>query len=249
MNNYIKADLSRIMRKKSFLSIISGYMFLFLLMIFIVYTPTFNMAEYISKSGDFMGFYSIIIGIPIFLSVYYDDFKSKSMQIAIGYGVPRYKVVLAKIVESFIIAILIGAVFGVITTVIPFLLKIPATNNQIIEIILNVGINTVKVIGYLSISTILVYYSQNAVWGIIVYILLSSSTIYMLFNLALGQDIIVNTFGDLTKNLYLSILISAKEDLLKDAALGLGNSIGIILYIVLPTIISIILFKKKELEF
>ncbi|WP_133015402.1 hypothetical protein [Clostridium cuniculi] len=249
MLNYIKADLNRIINKKSFLYVTLGYLLLFLIMMFIIYTPNFNGIEYISKTEAFLEFYPIVIGIPIFLSVYYDDFKSKSMQIAIGYGIPRYKVVLSKVIESILLSIVIGFIFGILILSIPIVLKIQFTGAEIIEAILDIVISTLKIVGYLSISSILVYTAQNAVIGIVGYLLLTSNIIFIILTLILGQSFIINTFGDLSKYLYTLILYSVKNIFIQNGSFNLINFMGIAIYIIIPVMISIILFKKKELEF
>ena len=43
-----------------------------------------------------LGMLGLLIGVPIFLAVFSDDFKSKAMQTAIGYGISRSKLILCR---------------------------------------------------------------------------------------------------------------------------------------------------------
>lgn len=124
-------------------------------MLFIVCTLTFNKTEYISKTDTFIEFYPLVIGFPMFLSIYYNDFKSKSMQIAIGYGISKGKVILIKSIEYVILSTISAALLCIITLVFPLFLQMSFTNIQLAEVILYTIIGTLKIIGYMSISTVL----------------------------------------------------------------------------------------------
>lgn len=249
MLNYIMADLSRISHKKSLIYTISGYIGLFLLMMFIVYNPSFTEVDYISKTNMFTGFYPLVVGIPIFLSIYYDDFKSKAMQVAIGYGISRSKVITIKFIESVILAFVSGLLLGLVVLVLPMFFKMSFTNAQLLQLNLGILIGVLKIIGYMSISTIFIYYSQNTILGVIAFILLASITVMLLLTTILSQDIIVKMVGDLSKHLYSILLFNEQEHFIAMGSFTFGGIAQILIYIILPTIISIVLFRKKELEF
>lgn len=106
-----------------------------------------------------------------------------------------------------------------------------------------------RVFGYIAISAIAVFLTQNAVNGIIVYVLLATKSVYIILSMILGQDIIVRTLGDLSRYLYTNQLYMAKAALLQNGRLEIGTVIATILYVFVPTVISAIIFNKKELEF
>ncbi len=249
MYNYILADIKRICHKKSFLMTIGAYIGLFLLMMFIYFNPTFTEIAYVAKTTSFLGYFPLIIGLIVFLSVYYDDFKSKSMQVAIGYGMRRYKVVLSKIIESIVLFVLSIIIIGIITMIVPVLLGLKLNGSQITEILFTLVIEMLRAIGYISISSIPVFYTQNAVNGTILYVLLSSKTIMLLLSIILGQDFIVNIFGNLTKFVYTIGLYGIRSTFMQTGIINMSIVLMIIIYVILPTIISICGFRKKELEF
>lgn len=249
MYNYILADIKRICHKKSFLMTIGAYTSLFLLMMFIYFNPTFTENAYAIKTTSFLGYFPLVIGLIVFLSVYYDDFKSKSMQVAIGYGMRRYKVVLSKIIESIVLFVLSIVIIGIIMVISPVLLGLKLNRSQITEILFTLIIEMLRAIGYISISSIPVFYTQNAVNGTILYVLLSSKTIMLFLSIILGQDFIVNIFGNLTKLVYTIGLYGIRSTFMQTGIINMSIVLMIIIYVILPTIISICGFRKKELEF
>lgn len=249
MRNYILADIKRICHKKSFLATAGAYIGLFLIMIFIYFNPSFTIAAYVAKATTFLSFFPLFVGLIVFLSVYFDDFKSKSMQIAIGYGMPRYKVVLSKVVESFILLLAIIFVIGIAMLIIPAILGMTLSGAQVAELIASVVVEVLRTIGYICISAIPVFYTQNAVNGTILFVLLSSKTVMILLTMILGQDILVNLVGDLTQCLYTSMLYSTRNMFVQTGTVNVLLFVALALYIVLPVIFSVLSFRKKELEF
>lgn len=249
MRNYVLADIKRICHKKSFLAIVGAYMGLFLIMIFIYFNPSFTAAAYVAKTTTFLSFFLLFVGLLVFLSVYYDDFKSKSMQIAIGYGMSRYKVVLSKVMDSILLLFVTVFCIGIIILIIPAILGLSLSGAQIVELVASIIVEVLRAIGYICISAIPVFYTQNAVNGTIFFVLLSSKTIMILLTMILGQDILVNTVGDLMQYLYTSMLYNTRNMFVQEGTVSITLFGALTLYIVLPVILSILSFRKKELEF
>lgn len=249
MRNYILADIRRICHKKSFLATAGAYIGLFLIMIFIYFNPSFTPAAYVAKTVTFLNFFPLFVGLIVFLSVYYDDFKSKSMQIAIGYGMPRYKVVLSKVVESTLLLFVTVFFVGIIILLVPAALGIALSGTQAVELIASIIAEALRAIGYICMSAIPVFYTQNSVNGTILFVLFSSKTVMILLTMILGQDILVNLAGDLTQYLYTSMLYSTRNMLMQTGTVNIILFAAFALYIVLPVILSVICFRKKELEF
>lgn len=249
MRNYILADIKRICHKKSFPATAGAYTGLFLIMIFIYFNPSFTTGAYVAKTTAFLSFFPLFVGLIVFLSVYYDDFKSKSMQIAIGYGMPRYKVVLSKVVESFILLLAIIFVVGITILIIPAVSGMTLSGAQVAELIASVIVEALRTIGYICISAIPVFYTQNAVNGTILFVLLSSKSVMILLTMMSGQDILVNLMGDLTQYLYTSMLYSTRNMFVQTGTVNVMLFVSLAFYIVLPVILSVLGFRKKELEF
>ena len=65
----------------------------------------------------------------------------------------------------------------------------------------------------------------------------------------LGQELLVNTIGDLTQYLYTTQLYMVKADLMGGNPFIFPFVAALLIYIFLPTVIAVIGFRKKELEF
>lgn len=198
---------------------------------------------------SFLSFFPLIIGVFVFMSVYADDFKCRSMQVAIGYGMPRSRIILVKLLESALLLLGTAVIMGILVLCTPVVLGMAPNTQQLMSLALTVAAEMFRALGYLSLSTIPVFFSQDAVGGIIVYVLLSSKTVYIVLTMILGQEFLVNTIGDLTQYLYTTQLYTVKADLIDGNLFIFPLVFALLIYIVLPTIIAIIGFRKKELEF
>lgn len=249
MNNYIFADIYRIFHKKSFIAAAGIYIGIFLFMMFIYFNPAFTADAYAAKTKNFLSFFPFLVGLSLFLSVYYDDFKSKSMQAAIGYGIPRYKVVLSKFIESVILLTATALCVLVIILTAPVAMRLSLNEMQITELVSGVFAEVLRAIGYISVSAVPIFYTQNAVSGIICTVLLSSKAVLIFSSMILGQDFIVNSLGDLTKYLFTVQLYSAQSAFVQSGNFRLSFIFTVAVYVFLPVLLSVLCFNKRELEF
>lgn len=249
MMNYLSADLRRILHKQSFLGSVGAFAVLFAVLVFIYFNPSFTAEMYVAKVTSFLSFFPLIIGVFVFMSVYADDFKCRSMQVAIGYGMPRSRIILAKLLESAILLLGIAVIMGILVLCTPVALGLAPNTQQLMSLALTVIAEMLRALGYLALSTIPVFFSQDAVGGIIADVLLSSKTVYIVMSMVLGQEFLVDTIGDLTQYLYTTQLYAVKADLMDGNPCIIPFVTALLIYIFLPTIIAIIGFRKKELEF
>lgn len=249
MTNYIFADIRRVFHKRSFLAAAGIYAGIFLFMMFVYFNPTFTPDAYAAKTESFLSFFPFLIGLALFLAVYYDDFKSRSMQVAIGHGMPRYKVVLSKFIESLILFATAALCVTALVLAAPAAMGLALSGTQIKALVSGVFVEMLRGIGYVSISAIPVFFTQNAVSGTICNVLLSSKTVLLLASMILGQEFIVNSFGDLAKYLFSVQLYAAQGAFVQAGSIGLALIITVAVYILLPVLISVYCFNKKELEF
>lgn len=154
---------------------------------FIYFNPTFTSEMYVSKITNYLSYFPLLIGILIFLSVYADDFKCKSMQVAIGYGFSRTKIIVSKLIECALLLLGIGVITALIVNIVPVLLEIGDMSGDLtLSLVLTVIAKMLRTIGYVAISAIAIFASQNAVGSIVCYVLLSTKTVYIVFSIILG---------------------------------------------------------------
>ncbi len=249
MTNYISADIRRVLHKPSFFYAVGVFVLLFAVLIFIYFNPAFTAEIYAAKVTSFFSFFPLLIGTLVFISVYADDFKYRSMQTAIGYGMSRSRIILAKLQESTILLLCATAVMEVLILGTPMLLGLAPNSQQIITLALTAATEMFRALGYIALSAIPVFFFQDAVGGIVVYVLLASKTIYIVLSMILGQGFFIHTMGDLTKYLYTAWLYLVRSAFIQGEPFMLSFLFALLLYVILPTIIAIIGFHKKELEF
>ena len=249
MTNYLNADLRRVLRKRSFWGAVGAFAALFAVLVFIYFGPSFTAEMYVAKATSFLSFFPLIIGVFVFLSVYADDFKCRSMQVAIGYGMPRGRIILAKLLESAILLLGTAVIMGILVLCAPVILGLAPTTPQLLSLALTVAAEMLRALGYLALSTIPVFFSQDAVGGVVACVLLASKTVYIVLSMVLGQPFLADIFGNLTQYLYTAQLYTVKADLLGGEPVILLFVTALLAYIVLPTVIAIMGFRKKELEF
>lgn len=249
MKNYLSADLRRVLRKQSFLYAAGAFAVLFAALVFIYWGPSFTAEMYLAKITSFLSFFPLGIGVFVFTSVYGDDFKCRSMQVAIGYGMPRSRIILAKLLESMLLVLGTAAILGIPVLCAPVILGLAPNPQQLMALGLTLAAEALRSIGYLALSAIPVFLSQDVIGGIVAYVLLSSKTIYIVLSMILGQEFLVNGIGDWTKALYTSQLYTVKAELIHGNLCILPFLAALLIYIILPTVIAVVGFRKKELEF
>lgn len=254
MRNVILTDIRRAQSKKS-LIVCMSIMIVVALLIAIVLRTTSLFSDAPGEayenviSGFFSFFTPLLIGIPIFSAIYTDDFKSRSMQIAIGRGVSRPKMMLARFLETLILIVEWHVVFTIVALICALIDG--ANGAQIASCIGSIWSVSVKMIVFMSLSLLFVYGTQNPTTGLVFYIIFAANVLDLIFT---GIDMIpflsernisVSQFfpGSACSNFISAIY---EGDVLHSFTWGIGILIG---YIILPLIISINIFNKKELEF
>lgn len=249
MTHYISADVRRVLRKPSFRGAVGAFAALFAVLVFIYVDPSFTAEMYLAKVTGFLGFFPLGIGVFVFMSVYADDFKCQSMQTAIGYGIPRSGIVLAKLLEGALLLFGVAAIMALLVAGTPVVLGLAPNARQLASLALSVAVEALRALGYLALSAVPAFLLQDAIGGIIAYVLLSSKTVYIVLTLILGQAIWVETIGDLTKALYTAQLYALKDGLMRGDPFILPLAVALLLYMALPTAIAVMGFRRKELAF
>ena len=193
---------------------------------------------------------SLLSGLSsIFSAIYTDDFKSRSMQIAIGRGVSRPKMMLARFLETLILVIEWHVIFSVVAIICGFIDG--ANGSQMLSCIGSVWGTSIKMVVFLSLSLLFVYGTQNPTTGLVFYIIFVANVLDLVFTFIdmipflKDHNIEVSQFfpASACSNFLNAI---SEGDGLHIFTWGLGVFVG---YIILPLIISINIFNKKELEF
>lgn len=247
INDYIKADIWRITRRipRAVMILISYAIFVY----YIVkrsqgdsWNSVFFMEAYLGGLVLLAYFCSVIE----FISVFSEDLKAKTMQVAIGCGMKRRHVILTKWIDCMLLVLidyLLACIIGLITG---FATGVHINLEQFGDLAVSFLGDMLSVGGYYSLVMIVVFWMQSILIPLIVYVCLCfqiiESILKTLFSIEALQPLNLEKF-----------LIATDTELFK-ARLMIGSFdvkafIIILIYIAAGYLISNILFKKKELEF
>ena len=239
MLNYLKADIYRVLKKKSYL-IASAVVFAIYLVTLVVLLN--KAADYLDMVNSVLADLGVIvIGITVFTSVFSDDFSSKAMQTVIGFGTSRRKLVLSRFIEYLVI---LGQALLALTIIILVLFAVTGHMPEVSSSIGYLWKSYLLAALSASVAMIFVYGMKSPTLGLIVFI-----------------AFIVDIFGLVFMGLsFIPFLAEHNIDpaaflpgSLINAAFNEGKTIDLLYafigYIVLPQIIAVKLFENRELEF
>ena len=191
---------------------------------------------------------SAIISVVIFNAVYADDFKSMSYVTAIGRGIPRTKVVIAKLVD---IAILMLVIYAVMTIILNLLIVVPSggfNHTLTVAWYTTIVVAVYKSFGYIALASLVLYLTNNIPLGSVVLILLH---IVMEFSTQMFSMISILRPFHLDRLNYAGLADNAAADFMMGAygAGALKLLFGLVFYLAVVIIVTNVLFEKKELEF
>lgn len=249
MLNYIRADLSRILRRVPrillLLLSVAGFAIYFLYQS--SQYMTWNSVTLLASVSSALIALDLAFGLIEIHSVFSDDFKAKTMQVTIGIGTPRRRVVLSKQLELLILLTLDFLVMFVIILGAAAATDVTLDGSQLAELAIYCvsGVLTSLVAG--SLSMIPLFYLQNATLSLLIYIIVSLDPISMILNMLTPTSEILAELN-LSSYLYSSLLSIFRAQLIL-GRFSLRSFIGILIYLLIGYGASSLIFQKRELEF
>lgn len=248
MFNYMYADLRRIYRRLPRLIVLT--------LIYIAVTAVLASAlgDGEIKAAPMMilfehyavGYFPLVIGLVEMASLYSDDFRAKTMQQAIGMGISRTEVVLCKLLDMTVLLLIDLAVFGAVTLAAGGIWGGAGMTAEVTgELLLTLLSAWLKAVAYASLSMTLAFYTQNALFSMLVYIALASGAANTMLGMALGMRSLAPL------HLPRFLLTSQANAFYTHALLGyfdLASFLAVLIYIAAGAFASSWLFKNVELE-
>lgn len=246
MKQYIVADLKRIVGRVPYwicMLLLIGYM----MALFLIQSlSNWNAVIYLVTASAFAGMLPIFFGLLVFIAVFSADFKTKTMQVAIGTGLSRAEVVLSKAVEVFVITIAGIVLIGVVVLLAGVVTGVGMNATHAMEIINSLWMKGVAIISYNYIAMILIFFTQKPGVGTMCYIALATPVVEILVSVI--NDIKLIKELDI-RRFYLASLIDTAHTRLILGTFDIASFIGIAAYIMAGVAVTILLFRKRELEF
>lgn len=245
MIHYIKADLLRLFKRiPRYIVLALGLGAMAAIMLSLAKGK--SVYEIVDIVTDAMPYVCAIFGIVEFVFVYTDDIKAKTMQIAIGRGIGRNKVVLAKWIEHTLVCLL-DCILVVIEILICSAIRGAMFSGEpAADILVLMLFGMIKVIGAAAITMIVVFATTNSVLSIIVFICSVLGVVNLIFSLIVTIGPLEN--AGLEKFLFTSLIETAKTRMIV-GTVSVGHLLGIAIYLAVFYFIAVLVFKKRELDF
>lgn len=247
MNRYIRADLHRIFRRISrYIVLVLGFILLGLIIRSTAKTEGTTVYQIVDLLVKAVPYVAVAFGLVEYLYVYVDDFRAKTIQIAIGTGIRRRHVILAKWIEHGFVcivdyAVLIAMIFGICGFYGISFSGAPAKDVHILFLF-----GWLKTFVCIGITMIVVFRTQATTGGLLLYLALCVGLVKGLASIIFEIKAI--------KPLHLSdYLFSSIIDVAKSRAIvgtvSIPHIAGIAAYIIVCYLAACLLFRKREMEF
>ena len=246
MIGYLCADLKRIaVRIPRWIVLLVLYGILVAILVFSHNEETTSVV-FITMVEQYIRVLTVFLGLVELISIYSDDFKARTMQVAIGIGVSRRAVILCKFLELLLYAFIDLAAFGLIALVVSLIQRIGLHSAQIVEMFTMLFNVWVSIAGYISLSMIVLFFMQATGIGTLLYLALSTGTVSSLLSLLTGLDAVKRFHLD---QYTLTSLLKASGTQLLLGNIHWAAFLGVALYIALGYNRTSALFRRRELEF
>ena len=248
MKNLIVADVKRILRKPSYWIVLG-----ICLMISLFWTigsrkdGAISGLTFASNQGTSINTLNLFIGIAIYVSVYADEFTSNSMQCLIGRGISRKGLLIAKFINCVIITFISYGVYALFITAMALVTGVKMNGAEISFLYSSILTNAFLVLGYATISMIILFWSKNVAYATLVdvFLLFAGSNIMSIFS-----KIPVIKLLHIERHVFSNALECAKVDLLLTGGTAIFTLLWHVIKICAVSIIlAYLLFRKKELDF
>ena len=295
MKRIISTDLRRAQMKKSFIVCLCIVALLMLVVCIVAFVRPAGAEElarqtaetsgkglkFLNKVGIAYGMIPFLVGIPVFQAEFSDDFKSRTMQTAIGHGISRRRLVLCRFYEACALIVEACLIFTVIAFIMGLIMG--ASISGLALMTGKLFFDALLVVANISIAMVVLYATQNPTGGLVMYILLAAEAFRLILTMAdmipflknngiklsnimpsgVHQLAYNNLFGyvpslsdvsDIGAELQegseeaLRRIAEATVDVNYLKAFGY-TAILVGVFIILPLILSQVVFRKKELEF
>lgn len=245
MIRYMKADLHRISRRiPRYISLLCVFAVLVILMLVILKGKTpFEIVDLMTKIVPYL---CGIFGLLEYIFVYSDDLKAKTMQIAIGTGISRRRVVLAKWIETAVLCILDILMLIILILVCSALKGAVFSGEPVRDLCILFFFGLIKVLGAVGFTMIFVFWTQNASAGMLLFLAFMLGIVNLLFDSIASIGPLEGLH--LSSFLFSNLLDAAKSRLII-GTFSPAYFLGLIIYLAAFYFITVKLFERCELEF
>ncbi|MCR5404226.1 MAG: hypothetical protein K6E91_10485 [Butyrivibrio sp.] len=249
MRRVLEADLKRIMAKiLPWLLILIVYIVLGVSLAIQIDTKPDRTFFFLQRTTECYSFVGLIIGFSVLLGVYGDEFKSMVMIGVIGRGISRDKFVLAKFFDTLILAFIITALTAIYVGILQLVFGVTLNAAEMKYLICTYVFDYIELTCCITIASIFYFLSENSAIGMFAFLAFETIipvTIELLVMLSNLQRYHINRYY------IVGLSASAYSDFILGDIVGALAKIFVCIavYMVGALFITVLVFRKKELEF
>lgn len=173
MLNYIIADYKRIAGRIPRLFLVFAYLVTYFLMVIITWNKardSYSSINLMAHTSDIIySFGPLVIGLIVFITAFSYDFKAKTMQVAIGLGISRFKVIVAKLIQIALVTITDMILFAITLAILSFVTGIPLAPHQVYNVFVDMIYLVLMTCCSSSLVMFLMFKLQNMVMPMVAY--------------------------------------------------------------------------------
>ena len=189
-----------------------------------------------------------IVGFAALIGIYADEYKSMSMIAVIGSGISREKFVFTKFMDLCFLTFQMEALFVIYVIILKVAFGVRLTPVETRYLILMFVLYYLETLSYVVLAAIFYFLSENAAVGMFAYLVFD-----MIIPVMLMLVVTMSKFGKYhPERYYVSGMISAafSDFIMGDFGEGvLFVLLALAIYVFCALGITILIFKRKELEF
>ena len=248
MRRVIAADLKRILtRVWPWVLMVIAFLIMFLMVLDGIETAPDKGFHFLSRVNK-LGLISIIVGFTLLMGIYGDEFKAMTMIGIIGRGLDRDKYVLSKFLDMLIVGGFYYGLSGIVEYLIYLGESVVLTTTEVRYLWFGLIFQLFEIICYVTIAALFFFMSENVAIGIFAFLAFE-----LIVPLVMGFAALIPTVAEYhLDSYYVSGLLDSafSSFIIRDNLNGiLISAVAALVYIGLPLLATILVFRKKELEF
>ena len=248
MLNYIRADLHRIFCRVSRCVFIALFYAVALgIELYQAVSKSYNSVNLTAAAPLLFETAALILGIVEIQSVFADDFRAKTMQIAIGLGVSRPKVVLAKLIDYAVLSAVDSLVLMVLFALGGTACGIHFQGDQIYLMVVCALGNALYMTIAAAITMIPIFYLQSTNLAILFILIVTIDPIKAVIAPFSTKEIVMNLH--LMELPYSTVANTLTTQLSLRNTVPVPQLIGVIAYLAIAYGLTVLVFRKRELDF
>ena len=242
MFNYINAELSRLLKKKS------AYIYYSVLSAFFLFITLFVTNELAKNDVVHVGmlilssFTIIFIGTQVFLAVYADDLAANSLVNIFSTGLSKIEFVVSKLIVSVIYSICWHLVLALVYLAVYLLAQGPFDFETLVELLPFVYFSLLAQLAFTAVASIVNYFFQKSTISTVIFILLGMGFISGIVTLLATQIEVFETIYDYLISTQLNIALFGENANTSQASLIM------VAYIIVSSGIAVLLLEKRDIK-